>query len=280
MVAVNGTRLWTAVQGEGTPIVLCHGGPGLPDNLAPVADMLSDLALTIRYDQRGCGRSASDEPYSLTTYLEDLDGLRRHFGIGRWTVGGHSFGSCLALAYAVERPAETTALVYLTPPFVDPDFMDAWAVAEAARLSPYHTEIDQLVSVQLRGSPIEAAAAHRRMLGLYFRSKFFDPARAISTSESTDHPPMNTAVNSALQRDWIAYVCNPDNRQRIAQLDRPALLCEPEADRIPIHSDRNLACLSTRTEHNLLERTGHFPWVESPDALRKVLRGFVQRHTG
>ena len=37
---------------------LVHGGPGLSNNLAPVAEMVEDLARVHLYDQRGGGRSA------------------------------------------------------------------------------------------------------------------------------------------------------------------------------------------------------------------------------
>ncbi len=39
VLQINGVRLWTAVQGKGIPMVLCHGGPGGYDYLAPIADM-------------------------------------------------------------------------------------------------------------------------------------------------------------------------------------------------------------------------------------------------
>ena len=42
-LSINGAKLWTASQGRGQPLVLCHGGPGGYDYLVPVADMVSDL---------------------------------------------------------------------------------------------------------------------------------------------------------------------------------------------------------------------------------------------
>ncbi len=53
ILPINGVQLWTAIEGEGTPTVLCHGGPGGYDYLAPVADMISDVCRVVRYDQRG-----------------------------------------------------------------------------------------------------------------------------------------------------------------------------------------------------------------------------------
>ncbi len=53
-----GIRLWTVADGSGPAIVLCTGGPGCCDYLAPVAAMLTNLGQVIRFDPRGCGRSA------------------------------------------------------------------------------------------------------------------------------------------------------------------------------------------------------------------------------
>ena len=68
----EGARLWTLAQGSGVPIVLCNGGPGCCDYLAPVAAMLDDLAQVIRFEARGCGRSDRQPPYTIATCLADL----------------------------------------------------------------------------------------------------------------------------------------------------------------------------------------------------------------
>jgi len=57
-VAVDGAELWCATSGHGPGLVLAHGGPGMSDNLGPVAAMVDDLATVHRFDQRACGRSS------------------------------------------------------------------------------------------------------------------------------------------------------------------------------------------------------------------------------
>lgn len=89
-VTVNGLSFWTATQGAGPPVVLCHGGPGIYDYLEPVAAMIDDLATVHRYDQRGCGRSEDGSAHDLATFGDDLDAIRRHWGYESWTVIGHS----------------------------------------------------------------------------------------------------------------------------------------------------------------------------------------------
>ena len=77
-VSSDGARLWTIAQGSGVPIVLCKGGPGCCDYLAPVAAMLNDLAQVIRFEARGCGRSDGQPPYTIETCLADLEAIRQH----------------------------------------------------------------------------------------------------------------------------------------------------------------------------------------------------------
>ena len=84
LVDVPGAPLWTASQGAGVPLVLCHGGPGLSDNLQPVAAI-----------------------------VDDLEALRAHWGHESWVVGGHSWGASLALFAALAHPERTLGVVYL-----------------------------------------------------------------------------------------------------------------------------------------------------------------------
>ncbi len=112
-VGSGSASLWTCRSGSGVPLLLCSGGPGAADYLGPVAAMIDDLALTVRFDQRGCGRSSDDGPYDLVTTISDIEILRKHHGIERWVAGGHSWGANLALAYTLEHPDRVTGLIYM-----------------------------------------------------------------------------------------------------------------------------------------------------------------------
>ncbi|WP_308038384.1 hypothetical protein [Streptomyces sp. PSKA30] len=50
----DGVRLWASRSGTGTPLVPCHGGPGLWDMFEDVAELLADLATLHRWPCRGC----------------------------------------------------------------------------------------------------------------------------------------------------------------------------------------------------------------------------------
>lgn len=136
MIALGDVQLWTAVQGEGLPVMLCNGGPGCCDYLGPVAEMIDDLARVHRWEQRGCGRSEAVPPYDHATCLQDLEGLRRHFGYERWIIGGHSWGANLALDYAITYPQHVLAFIYLAGTGITEDWMPEFKRAQQERTEP------------------------------------------------------------------------------------------------------------------------------------------------
>ncbi len=113
-VKTDGGRLWTFAQSSGIPLVLCNGGPGCCDYLAPVAAMLDDIAQNIRFEARGCGRSDAVPPYTVATCLADLEAIRQYYDVERWIVGGHSAGADLALAYALEYPEHAIGFICIS----------------------------------------------------------------------------------------------------------------------------------------------------------------------
>lgn len=99
---------------EGVPVVFLHGGPGSGCN--PSQRRFFDPAYyrIILIDQRGCGRSLPlGETRNNTTQdlINDIDLIRTQLNIDKWLVFGGSWGSTLALAYAVQYPAHVHGLI-------------------------------------------------------------------------------------------------------------------------------------------------------------------------
>ncbi len=99
---------------DGQPAVFLHGGPGvgiLPDYRRFFDPEFYRLILP---DQRGAGRStpaAELEENSTWEIVDDLEKLRCHLGIEKWVVMGGSWGSTLALSYAIRYPESVLGLI-------------------------------------------------------------------------------------------------------------------------------------------------------------------------
>lgn len=99
---------------RGRPCVILHGGPGGAIN--PTMRRFFDPAKwrMALFDQRGCGKSrpnASLEDNTTWTLIQDIERLREHLGVEKWCVFGGSWGSTLALAYAILHPERVESLV-------------------------------------------------------------------------------------------------------------------------------------------------------------------------
>jgi proline iminopeptidase len=105
--------------GRGQPIIVLHGGPDFDHGyLLPDLDRLANTFRLIYYDQRGRGRSADQvrpEDVSLATDVADLDKVRQHFQLASSAVLGHSWGTVLALEYALRYPTRVSHLILMNP---------------------------------------------------------------------------------------------------------------------------------------------------------------------
>jgi proline iminopeptidase len=109
LVDVGDTQLHVVERGEGYPLLVLHGGPGLDHHeFADYLDPLTDRYRLVLVDQRAQGLSALCDPgtWTLRQMTADVVALARALGVPRYAVLGHSFGAFVALQWAVEFPDE------------------------------------------------------------------------------------------------------------------------------------------------------------------------------
>ena len=132
------TDLWYDVSGSGSAAVLLHESvvdSRIWDRFLP---HVQDQLQTIRYDQRGYGRSPLwDGPY---THVEDLISVLDAAGVERAALVGTSAGGRIAIQAALERPERVSALVLAVSGLAGhpleiegtPEQEARWEAAEAA----------------------------------------------------------------------------------------------------------------------------------------------------
>jgi proline iminopeptidase len=97
-------------------IILLHGGPGFPSDIAEVADALKEKFQVITFHQRGTGKSpCKSKDYSMEAYLSDIEAVRQFYEIDKFHLWGHSWGGLYAQIYA-EKYAENLLSLFLCCP--------------------------------------------------------------------------------------------------------------------------------------------------------------------
>lgn len=99
---------------KGRPIIFLHGGPGGGCNADHRRFFDPAHYHIVLFDQRGAGRSTpAAELRENTTWdlVSDIETIRNHLKIKDWIVFGGSWGSTLALAYAITHPEKVKGLI-------------------------------------------------------------------------------------------------------------------------------------------------------------------------
>jgi proline iminopeptidase len=272
VVADDGVTLWTVRSGGDSrePLVLCHGGPGLWDELEPVASMLDDLVDVVRWDQRGAGRSDPRGPYSIARSIADLECIRASLGKDRVVIGGHSWGAALALRYAIRHPSRVRALLYVSG--IDLDWKrhrEKYRAERLRRLGPHRARWEELR---------RTGGDRRELFRLGWSTDFADRERALDLADrwGYDRFTINGEANAAINAESDAE----DGAELAAScraLMSETLVIHGAADPRPLDGPRELAATLPNARLAVLEGVGHVPWAEHPELLRAELRAFVAR---
>ncbi|MBB4926903.1 alpha/beta fold hydrolase [Kitasatospora kifunensis] len=273
VTADDGGLLWTTASGTrgSRAFVFCHGGPGFWDTLGPIAELLDDVAFSVRWDQRGAGRSNHRGPYSVDRCIADLEAVRRHYELDRISVLGHSWGATLALQYALAHPDRVERLVYISGTGLSWDWYPEYEARQNAALAPHQARLTALAA-----KPELTDAERREQDLLYITADFPDPTTAPAHAEDQVTPwfPADPACNSAVNAETRSW----DEQDLIKQcqaLDVPTLIIDGSRDPRPRSAIDSLHRALPDVRRVVLERAGHVPWVDDDSSFASALRSFV-----
>ena len=117
-LTVDGVQLHYIERGQGRPVVLLHGNGALAEDyeLSGVLDLASEKYRVIAFDRPGFGYSERPRGrnWTPTAQAELLSKALLSLGVERPIVVGHSWGTLVAIALALEPKAQVSGLVLLS----------------------------------------------------------------------------------------------------------------------------------------------------------------------
>jgi proline iminopeptidase len=270
----QGRRLAYHVYGEGSPVIAIPGGPGYSHTYLRMPE-LERRCRVIYLDNIGTGNSdrlPDPAGYSRAADVANLEEFRKHLGMERLTLLGHSAGGFIAQEYALDRPDHVERLVlYGTTPTNGAEFdlsLDT-ELAARARDPRYTAAIDSLreaFSRRLDQSEANAIMSEALKLYLYdFEAGNGSVLRAVRLASDLDVVRMQqgTAVDF-------------DYRPRLPSLEIPTLIvtgardfiCAPrlaEMIRAGIPGSRLVT----------MQRSGHLAHLEEPELFADAVASFL-----
>ena len=281
---------WCAYGTRGAPrLLLLHGGPGADHQylLPQMLELAKDHELVF-YDQRGGGRSRTDDPAPITwqTHVEDLASVATELSLDPLHIVGYSWGGLLAMLYSiVSSTSVPRSLVPVPAGFAGPS-PQSLVLIDPAPITRQHREqfetefsrrqqrpVIQEMRAELTASGLrerDPEAYRHRGFELSVAGYFANPARA--------HDLTPFRVIGRVQQSVWASLGDFDLTPALAHVAIPALIVHGREDPIPLESSQ-AAAQALRARLVVLDDCGHVPYVEQPQSLFDAVREFLTRTT-
>lgn len=274
-VEVNEGKLFYQRFGKGAPMLVLHGGPGLDQSylLPQMLDLSKDHEVTF-YDQRGAGKSL-ETPMDLAhlnfdQFIKDLDAIRKASGHDKVILVGHSFGGRLAMIYALKYPEHVSQLILLNSAPADHKGQQAFFDELAIRTKPLGDQLAGLSSQELfdKLSAEEIHTLFRKLFAVYFYdTKDADELTLTMSAESAKSGAKVRAIMPYHSSDFDLF-------PELKNLKVPTLIIHGNADVIPEWTALELKNAIPNSELYIMEKCGHFPYIEKPEKLFSKIRSF------
>jgi len=262
----------------GVPVVFLHGGPGSGCN--PTQRRFFDPAYyrIILIDQRGCGRSSPQGCTLNNTTADlvaDINSIRLALNIDQWLVFGGSWGSTLALSYALAFPEQVTGLI-LRGIFLSRPSELKWFLGDIAHFYPevWHALVsylpadeqhDVLTAYSQRlfsddsAQNIEAAKQWNAFENAIMR---LIPGKVDTPQASTPAQDLIEVARARVQIHYIEHDCFVDGTAILASATQlahiPTIIVQGRYDMVcPPKSAWELSRAMPHAEFHLIQDAGH-----------------------
>jgi proline iminopeptidase len=277
-------ELYYREVGRGRAIVVLHGGPDFGHSyLLPAMDRLADGYRLIYYDQRGRGQSAEHvEPgaVSLGSEIDDLDRVRAYFGLEMVALLGHSWGGLLAMEYALRHPERVSHLILMNPPPASHDDMALFR-EKRRKQSP-----DDVAALKELAATEEYAAGDPETVMAYYRVHYRGALKRQDLLDRVLHglrpslaTPEAILKGRAIEDRLVSETWARSDYDLLPVLERlrlPALVVQGEHDFIPGVCTAKIVRAIPGARHVYLSESGHFSYLECPEAVRTAIDRFFQ----
>jgi len=274
-------RVFGERSGGAVPLLVVHGGPGLPSDymepLAALAALDPERRPVVLYDQLGCGRSDRPSPGPWTTeyFVGELGKVRAALSLDRVHLYGHSSGSQIVVDYALLKPEGILSYVLADPPLSIPRWLADLDVYRAALPAEVREVLDRCEAAGATAGD-EYSRATRAFYDRHFcRLSPWPPPLERALQGYSDE--VYRAMWGASELCMTGLLKDYDRSARLGELDAPVLFLCGRHDEATPETTAWYRSLVPGAEMAVVEDSSHTPHLENPEATLAAVRAFLAR---
>ncbi len=276
-IQIDDAQVYCRSLGSGSPLIIVHGGPGLSQEyLINELSPLTKNHFVIFYDPRNSGKSTAKEDLSdltLEVSSEDIEAIRKFYGLKKVSLLGHSWGALVAAKYAINHPSTVDRLALISPvPFNSAGFtlfMEEWAM----RIGPHFEKIEEITRNPLFAQGDPKLFSDYSTLIYKFYCAHEDDAYKINTLDS---PAANIKYRQTEQlfEDRL-FKTDFDFLPEISHLSCKTMIVHGDVDIIPLETAKTTHEAIPDSLLLVIDDCGHFPFVEKQEAFFEAVGCFL-----
>lgn len=283
-IPVTGGRVWYRIvgTGPGIPLLTLHGGPGASSGYLQPLTALADERPVILYDQLGSGKSDHpDNPtlWVLERFVQELAQVRAALGLTQVHLFGQSWGTILAIEYALHLPTGLASLILSGPALSVPFYVQELTALKRELPEEMQEAIEKHEAAGTTDAPEYQAASAEWLRRHLCRNEsvlegilkgFQDPDNGINPQVyNTMQGPSEFSITGNL-KDF-------DRTGRLHEIKVPTLFTCGRYDECTPGATAWYQSLLPGSEMVVFENSAHLSHLEEPERYIQTVRDFLHR---
>lgn len=278
-------RVYVETEGDGPPVILVPGGPGVGHaHYHPWFSRLADRHTVVYYDAPGTGRSdrlPDFGDYTVQTYAAAVEAIRQHLDASDIAIVGLSFGGLIGAEYATTHPERVRRLVFSNAPYSARSWLSGNIDNVNHEVRTRYPELWTKLMALRDAGETSLAPAYQELLGRVLPE--------LEWAYPRDHPELGHDPAETFRLEAYAAFIGPDPEwtvggtlagfdptQRLSRLPVRTLVITGRHDRVtPPAIAHELATLLPAADLVVFEHSAHRPWAEEPDGYFATLADFL-----
>ena len=272
-------KVWYKIVGSGnkTPLLLLHGGPGVPSYYLNSMAALGDERPVIFLDQLGCGRSDRNIDSSLLnvdSFVRELKEFTDSLHLTEFYVYGQSWGTMLGMDYYLKYPQGIRAIIFSSPCLSAP----LWQRDAHSLIKTLPDSIQSVIKINEENKTFDSPD-YQNAVRIYY-----DHFLSINRNPSTDRE--NSGKNIGIktyETMWgpseFTATGNLKNYDRSAELNKikvPVLFMCGEFDEALPATVKYFAGQVPGAKFEVVKNSAHLTTIDNPEENNRIIMKFLR----